>query len=141
MRHDPALMRARLKEAAEDDEFELSVAVLAALGRISVSAVERVMVGSDPGGLLLLCKALDLEWPVVRPILLLHPAGKRATPMQLDRWCEQLARINAATATRVVRFWQVRAVVVPGLATSRQKSDEASPASGHLNDWSSWTLQ
>jgi uncharacterized protein (DUF2336 family) len=112
MRHDPALMRARLKQAAEGNDFELSVAVLAALGGVAVPAVERVMIGNDPGGLLLMCKAIDLQWPVVRPILRLHPAGKRATPMQLDRWCEQLTKINPATAARVARFWQGRAGAV-----------------------------
>jgi uncharacterized protein (DUF2336 family) len=119
MRHDPALLRTRLKDAAEEDDFELSVAVLAALARISVSAVERVMVSRDAGGLLLLCKAIGLEWPVVRSVLPLHPAGRRAIPVQLDRWCEQFATINPSTASRVVRFWQVRADAA-GSATSLQ---------------------
>ena len=95
------------------------------------------MVNSDPGGLLLLCKALDLEWPMVRWILLLHPAGKRATPMQLHRWCEQLAKINFATATRIVRFWQVR-TGVPEPAAPRPSRDGTS---GNVHDGGDWTLQ
>jgi hypothetical protein len=109
MRRDPARMRARLREAAQNDDFELTVVLLAALAGISVAPIERVMNNRDPGGVLLLCKATNLDWPVARPVLLLHPAGKRATAVQLDRWCEQLTRINPATATRVVRFWQARA--------------------------------
>ena len=108
VRHEPKLMRACLKGAVEDEDFELSVAMLAALARISIAAVERVMLSQDPGGVLLLSKAVDLDWPVVRALLLLHPAGRRATTVQFSRWCEQLAKINPATATRVVRFWQTR---------------------------------
>jgi uncharacterized protein (DUF2336 family) len=138
MRHDPALMRARLKEAAEAGEFELAVALLAVLGKAVPATVERLLAGSDPGGLLLLCKALGLQWPIVRAVLLLHRAGERAPQHQLDRWRDQLAKINLSTAMRVVRFWQVRAVVTASSAASQELGQESRPSG--QDDWGEWSV-
>jgi uncharacterized protein (DUF2336 family) len=127
MRHDASLMRSTLAEVAAQGEFEATVALLSALGGVGIPVVERVMTNSDEGGLLLLCKAIDLEWPVARRILMLHPVGMRTTATQMDRSCEQFGGINGATAQRVVRFWQVRTAVTSGESEQRQADRAAHP--------------
>jgi uncharacterized protein (DUF2336 family) len=140
MRHDPQLMKAALADAARQDELEASVALLAALGELAISAVERVMTNDDTGGILLLCKALELEWPMVREILSLHRAGKTAGAAQLDRARKQFARINMSTARRVVRFWRVR-TAASSSAGALQQTHAAAAHHEIADDWSNWTLQ
>src|SRR5262249_13643753 len=111
MRQDDALMRATLFEAAEAGDFELTVVLLSVLASIPIPSVERILTNRDAGGLLLLCRALDLKWLTARAMLHLHPVGDRATLTQLDRWLAQFTRIEPAAAERVVRFWRIRTTV------------------------------
>jgi uncharacterized protein (DUF2336 family) len=123
MRHDASLMRVTLAEVAAQGEFEATVALLSALGGVAIPVVERVMTNSDEGGILLLCKAIDLEWPIVRRVLMLHPVGMRTPADQMDKSCEQFGGINAATAQRVVRFWRVRTTVTAGEISEQPQAD------------------
>ena len=106
--HDAALLRATLTDVAARHAFAETVAVLAALAGLPISAVERVMIARETGGLLLLCRGLDLKWPVVVALLSVHHHAGPATRIQLDRLSAQFAGISPPTAQRVVRFWRVR---------------------------------
>ena len=105
---DPALLRSMLVEVAKQNEFEAAVVLLAALASLPIAAVERVVNSGEVGGILLLCKAIDLKWPSVLAVLSVHRTASRAGAVQLDGMSQQFAKIDASTARRVVRFWQVR---------------------------------
>lgn len=132
MRQGDALMRATLFEAAEAGEFELTVVLLSVLASIPIPSVERILTNRDAGGLLLLCRALDLKWLTVRAMLHLHPVGDRATLTQLDRWLAQFTRIEPAAAERVVRFWRIRTTVASSDIVDDPQRD---------GDWTNWTVQ
>jgi uncharacterized protein (DUF2336 family) len=106
--HDAALLRATLADVAARHAFAETVAVLAALAGLPIAAVERVMIARETGGLLLLCRGLDLKWPVVVALLSVHRHAGPATRIQLDRLLAQFAGISPPTAQRVVGFWRFR---------------------------------
>jgi uncharacterized protein (DUF2336 family) len=138
MQQDPALIRTALASAAKGHAFEMTVVLLAALARTGTRSVERVMAGRDIGGILLLCKAIELEWSTVRAILALHRCGETASAADLDRWRGQFSRIDAALAERVVQFWQARGTLAACAITAR--SSFATPYRDGENDRINWTL-
>jgi uncharacterized protein (DUF2336 family) len=136
---DPERLRSTLVEVAEQDEFEATVAVLAALAGLSIAAVERVMDGSETGGALLLCRATDLQWPAARAILSLHATGRTATPQRLRELAKQFSTIDPSMAQRVVRFWRVRNAATDPAGAQHERHDAPGHAP-HADDWSDWTL-
>jgi uncharacterized protein (DUF2336 family) len=137
--NDPERLRSTLVGVAEQEEFEATVAALAALAGLSIAAVERVMDGSETGGALLLCKAIDLQWPAVRKILSVHATGRTATPDRLQQLARQFALIDAAMAQRVICVWRIRSTAAdgPGLQPEAHIAPEHALPS---DDWSNWTV-
>jgi uncharacterized protein (DUF2336 family) len=110
-RDDLALLRKKLLEFVSKEQFEETAVCLAVLGELDVSAIETIMMKSDDGGILLLCKGIGLDWPTSGAILSLcsGAGGARKTDESFARF----ERLNALTARRVLRFWRVRASVAP----------------------------
>lgn len=109
MRGDTDRLRSMLSEFAARQKFEETVVALAILGDLNPTVVEKIMMKNDEGGILLVCKGIDLDWPTTRSILSLCPTGSQATATT-----ESFARfekLNVSTARRVLRFWQVRTSV------------------------------
>ena len=59
----------------------------------------------DP--VLILARSSGFGWPTVKAIIAARP-GAKATAQVLDAAFDNFERLTAATAQRVVRFWQVR---------------------------------
>ena len=57
--------------------------------------------------MLILCRAIGLNWSTVKAIIMLRPDGKSASH-GLDSAFANYERLSSSTARRVVRFWQVR---------------------------------
>jgi len=60
---------------------------------------------ADP--VLILARAAGFSWPTVHEVMNARPSAK-PSPQTLDAAYENFERLTAATAQRVVRFWQVR---------------------------------
>lgn len=91
-----------------EGKYEETVVGLAALSKVPIDVVDRLMVGDRPDPVLILCKAAGISWPTVRAIILLRPSGKGTSTHGLDSAFANYGRLSASTAQRVVRFWQVR---------------------------------
>ena len=91
-----------------DGKYEEAVVALAALSRVPINVVDRLMGGDRPDPVLILCKAAGLGWPTVKAIFLVRPNGKGTSTQGLDEAFANYGRLSASTAQRVVRFWQVR---------------------------------
>ncbi len=103
----------RMDEAAlaafcGDGKYEESVVALAALAKVPINVVDRLMAGERRDPVLILCKAAGLGWPTVQSIFVLHPDGKAAAGQGLEVAFANYARLSAATARRVSRFWQLK---------------------------------
>ena len=100
-----------LNNFAQGGRYEEVVAGLALSADLNYDAVENLMMSTEPGGLILVCKALGLSWPTTSVILTL--AGERADlPGQdLQRAQADFVKLSKPTAERIMRFWHVRQTV------------------------------
>jgi len=99
---------AALAAFCSDGKYEEVVASLAALGKVPINVVDRLMGGERPDPVLILCKAVGLGWPTVTAIFLVRSGGTGTSSQVLDEAFANYSRLSASTAQRVVRFWQVR---------------------------------
>ena len=102
----------RLNEAAlaafcSDKKFEETVVALATLAKVPINVADRLLGGERPDPVLILCRAIGLNWSTVKAIILLRPDAKSAS-QGLDAAFANYERLSGSTARRVVRFWQVR---------------------------------
>jgi uncharacterized protein (DUF2336 family) len=102
----------RLDEAAlaafcSENKFEETVVALATLAKVPVNVADRLLGGERPDPVLILCRAIGLNWSTVKAIILLRSDAKSAS-QGLDSAFANYERLSTSTARRVVRFWQVR---------------------------------
>jgi uncharacterized protein (DUF2336 family) len=101
------LTEADIAEFAKAGKYEETIAALATLCAVPVEVVDRLMSGERADPVLILARAAGFGWPTVRVIIGARP-GTKATSQTLEAASENFERLTAATAQRVVRFWQVR---------------------------------
>jgi hypothetical protein len=77
------------------------------LSAVPVEVVDRLMSGERADPVLILARAAGFGWRTVRDIMNARPGVKPAS-QTIDAARENFERLTAATAQRVVRFWQVR---------------------------------
>lgn len=103
-----SLDEAALATFASDGKFEESVVALAALCKVPVDVIDRLLSGERPDPVLILGKAKAMNWSTVKAILNALPDRKGASPPEMEAAFANYERLSASTAQRVVRFWQVR---------------------------------
>jgi uncharacterized protein (DUF2336 family) len=90
-----------------ENKFEETVVALATLAKVPVNVADRLLGGERPDPVLILCRAIGLNWSTVKAIVTLRPDAKSASH-GLDSAFANYERLSNSTARRVVRFWQVR---------------------------------
>jgi uncharacterized protein (DUF2336 family) len=88
-------------------KYEETIVALATLAKVPVTVVDRLMGGGEPDPVLILCKAIGLDWSTVKAIMSLQ-GGKDPSRLDADGAFANFDRLSESTARRVVRFWQVR---------------------------------
>lgn len=101
------LSEADIAEYAKSGRYEETIAALATLCAVPVEVVDWLMSGERADPVLILASAAGFGWPTVREIVNARP-GPKPSAQTLDAAFENFERLTAATAQRVVRFWQVR---------------------------------
>lgn len=101
------LTEADIADYAKSGRYEETIAALATLCAVPVDVVDRLMSGERADPVLILARAAGFSWPTVRDVINARP-GPKASNQVLDAAFENFERLTAATAQRVVRFWQVR---------------------------------
>ena len=92
---------------ARNCQYEETIAALATMSAVPVEVVDRLMSGERADPVLILARAAGFGWKTVREIMNSRPGPKRSRET-LEAARENFERLTAATALRVVRFWQVR---------------------------------
>jgi uncharacterized protein (DUF2336 family) len=98
------LDEAQLRAFATDGKLDETVATLSALARVPIKVVERLMHGERLDGLLILGRAIGVDWSTVRAIIVLR-TGRTAGPI-LDDLKSNFERLSRSSAERVARFWR-----------------------------------
>ena len=107
LHQDRKLTEADIAEFANSGKYEETIAALATICTVPVEIVDRLMSGERADPVLILARAAGFGWPTVKAIISSRP-GAKASSQVLESAYEHFERLTAATAQRVVRFWQVR---------------------------------
>ena len=102
---------AEFSRFAKDGRYEEVVAGLALAADLKYDTIENLVLAKEAGGLILVCKAIDLAWPTTSQIL--EVAADRGGIASYDptRARDDFNKLSKPTAERVLRFWHVRQVV------------------------------
>ncbi len=103
------LNEAALLGFAKAYKYEESVAALSAMSGVKIATLDRLMAGDRHDPILIVGKAIGLEWATVRALILLRLGPARVpSPADIERLRSNFARLMPSTAERVVSFWQTR---------------------------------
>jgi uncharacterized protein (DUF2336 family) len=109
LHRDGHLNEAALAAFCNAGNHEETVAALAALAKVPIEVADRLMGADRFDPVLILCKAAKLGWPTVKALITMHrtaPDRSRRSTQGMDAAFANYERLSAATAQRVVRFWQ-----------------------------------
>jgi uncharacterized protein (DUF2336 family) len=101
------LTKADIAEFARSGKYEETIAALATLCAVPVEVVDRLMNGERVDPVLILARSASFGWDTVREVMSARP-GPKPSSQVLEAAKDNFDRLTAATAQRVVRFWQVR---------------------------------
>jgi uncharacterized protein (DUF2336 family) len=101
------LTEADVAEYAKTGKYEETIAALATVSAVPVEVIDRLMNGERADPVLILARAAGFGWRTVREVMNSRPGAKPAR-QTIEAARENFERLTAATAQRVVRFWQVR---------------------------------
>jgi uncharacterized protein (DUF2336 family) len=103
------LNEAALLGFAKSYKYEESIAALAAMSAVAIATLDRLVSGDRHDPILIIGKAIGLEWATVRALILLRLGPSRtAAPADIENARVNYARLMPSTAERVVNFWQTR---------------------------------
>jgi uncharacterized protein (DUF2336 family) len=108
LRREGRLNESRLSDFAKARRYEEMAAALAALCSVPIDVVDRLMTGERPDPILILCKSAGWGWPTARAIITARPGRSANSSQELDAAFAKFEHLTAATAARVIRFWQMR---------------------------------
>ena len=103
------LNEAALLGFAKSYRYEESIAALAAMSGVKIETLDRLIMGERHDPILIVGKAIGLEWATVRALILLRLGPSRIpSPADIETARVNFTRLMPSTAERVVDFWQTR---------------------------------
>lgn len=104
-----SLNEAALLGFAKAYRYEEAVATLSAMSGVQIARLDRLMSGERYDPILIVGKAIGLQWATVRAMILLRLGPSRiASPTDIENARSKFARLMPSTAERVLSFWQAR---------------------------------
>ena len=103
-----SLTEADVLEYARAGKYDETIAALATICSVPVEVVDRLMGGDRYDPVLILARSANFSWDTTRAIITARPGAKGTSTQAIEAAKENYDRLSAATAQRVVRFWQVR---------------------------------
>jgi uncharacterized protein (DUF2336 family) len=89
--------------------YRETVAAMSAMSGVPIAAVDRLMSGDRHDPILIISKAIGLDWSTVRALVLLRLGPARIpASADIDNVRANYLRLSPSTAERVVSFWRVR---------------------------------
>ena len=103
------LNEAALLGFAREYRYEETVAALSAMSGVQIATLDRLMSGVRHDPVLIVGKAIGLQWATVRALILLRLGPTRiASPTDIETVRLNFARLMPSTAERVLSFLQTR---------------------------------
>jgi hypothetical protein len=117
------LGEADVHAAARAQDFELTVMALSVLAGCPIEVAERGVLHENPGAVQVIAKAAGCSWATAKALLLMAPAERKMSRMDLDRARENFEQLEIQTARRVLKFYETRR---SGIDVSRPMAQRAS---------------
>jgi uncharacterized protein (DUF2336 family) len=103
------LNEAALLGFAKGHKYEESVAALSAMAGVQIMTLDRLITSERYDPILIVGKAVNLEWATVRALILLRLGPSRVpSAADIESARVNFARLMPSTAERVVGFWRTR---------------------------------
>ena len=103
------LNEAAILEFARTHQYEEAVAGISALSGVRLSTIDRLILGDRYDPILILGRAIGLEWATVRALIVLRLGpGKVPSPPDIEEARVNFERLSSTTAQRVLAFWRAR---------------------------------
>jgi len=103
------LNEAALLGFAKGHKYEESVAALSAMAGVQITTLDRLITSERYDPILIVGKAVNLEWATVRALILLRLGPSRVpSAADIESARVNFARLMPSTAERVVGFWRTR---------------------------------
>jgi uncharacterized protein (DUF2336 family) len=100
------LNEAALLGFAKAYNYEESVAALSAMSAVKIATLDRLLSGDRHDPILIVGRAIGLEWATVRALILLRLGPSRVpAPAHIEAARVNFGRLMPSTAERVVTFW------------------------------------
>jgi uncharacterized protein (DUF2336 family) len=104
---DTDLTRSRVLEFADGGKITELVAALSVLSGIETNLIGRLVCDQNGFGVMILCKATNLEWSITHAVLSAGP-GAKTHASQLEALCKDFERLSLSMARRLLGFWHGR---------------------------------
>jgi uncharacterized protein (DUF2336 family) len=84
------------------------IAALSVLAAVPIELVEQLVHDNNIFGLLVLCKAVALDWTIMHAVILARPVAQELQASELDEAYATYLKLSVSSAQRALRFWLVR---------------------------------
>lgn len=105
---DTALTKAKLREFAAARRMPETIVALSALCGVPIDLVDHLVNNTSHFGVMALCRAIGLDWPVVSTIMWARLASDESAPSDAAELGQQYHQLSVSSAQRILRFWQSR---------------------------------
>jgi uncharacterized protein (DUF2336 family) len=102
------LSETHVHRPATSQQFEKTAVALSLLGPFPIDLVERALIDKGTDMILILVRAAGCSWTTAKATLLMHAAGRDLSPQDMDAALKSFEGLSAATARRVVKFYERR---------------------------------
>jgi len=103
------LNEAALLGFAKEYRYEETVVALSAMSGVQIATLDRLMSGERHDPILIVGKAIGLQWATVRAMIRLRLGPSRlASPTDIENVRSKFARLMPSTAERMLDFWKSR---------------------------------
>jgi uncharacterized protein (DUF2336 family) len=99
---------AQLAQFARAGKFDETAVTLSFMCDLPIGLIERALVEERSEQIIVIAKAIDLTWQVVKPILLLKDKVKNDPKRNLDQQFETFTRLHVDTAKKAIQFYRLR---------------------------------
>jgi len=97
-----------IMQLAKAMKLSETVVALSALTGVSVDVIDRFLDDPSDDPILILCKAIDLDWPTSLAVLSAKLGSPQLRESRADDANRKYRKLSTYSAQRVLRFWQAR---------------------------------
>lgn len=97
-----------LLQFARDGKLEETAVTLSLLTGVPVEIIDRFLGDPTDDPVLLICKAIDLDWSIARAVLGAKLGMKEIHESRAEETEKKYRKLSISSAQRVLRFWQAR---------------------------------